>query len=105
MVKYLLSNFSSNMVDKTIRKKYISHHTELTEKEFNELKAGAVAVVRNPAFARLLNVPFCRTFIQLQDKDTVIVVGTNGGKLDYHATSLPPELSLTFEKVTIEAVV
>lgn len=57
MVKYLLSNFSTNMVAEPM---YTAEHTELTEEEFNELKSDAVAVIRNPAFARLLQVPTCK---------------------------------------------
>ena len=51
MVKYLLSNFSTNMVAEP---HYIAFHKELTEDEFNELKADAVAIVSNPSFAHLL---------------------------------------------------
>lgn len=102
MVKYLLSNFSSSMVAEP---KYTSEHTELSEDEFNEQRVGAVAVIRNPAFARLLQVPVCRKYIQLQEGDIALVVGTDGGKLRYDAKSLPPELSLTFEKVEIKGSV
>ncbi len=102
MVKYLLSNFTSSMVDET---RFNAVHTELTEEEFNELKVDAVAVIRNPAFARLLHVPMCRRYIQLKKGDIALVVGTEGGKLNYHARSLPEGLSLTYEKVEIEAIV
>ena len=99
MVKYLLSNFSTNMVAES---EYIAEHTELTEEEFEEEKVDAVAVIRNPAFARLLQVPLCKRFIQLKKDDVALVVGTDGGKLRYDAKSLPPELSLTFEKIEIK---
>ncbi len=100
MVKtYLLSSFSSSMVAEP---NYSAEHTELTEDEFNELKTEAVAVIRNPAFARLLRVPVCRKYIQLREGDIALVVGTDGGKLRYDAKSLPPELSLTFEKIEIK---
>lgn len=99
MVKYLLSNFSTNMVPEP---RYIAEHTELTEDEFNELRVDAVAVVGNPAFARILKVPRCKKFITLKEGDVALVVGTDGGKLDYNATSLPAGLSLTFEKVEIK---
>ena len=99
MVKYLLSNWSSNMVTEP---KYTAEHTELTEDEFNELRVDAVAVVGNPAFARLLQVPRCKKFITLKEGDIALVVGTDGGKLPYNATSLPEGLSLTYEKVEIQ---
>ncbi|WP_458406017.1 hypothetical protein [Methanobrevibacter sp.] len=101
MVKYLLSSFSSNMVAEP---QYNAEHTELTEDEFNEQRVGAVAVIRNPAFARLLHVPVCKKFIQMREGDVALVVGTDGGKLKYNASCLPPELSLTFEKVEIKGV-
>ena len=101
MVKYLLSNFSTNMVDES---EYIAKHKELTEDEFEEEKVGAVAVVRNPAFARLLRVPLCRRFIQLKEGDVALVVGTDGGKLPYNARSLPAGVSLTFEKVIVKPI-
>ena len=100
MVKYLLSNFSPNMVAES---DYTTTHQKLTESEFNELKAGAVAIIRNPAFARLLNVPMCRKFITLKKGDVALIVGTDGGKLDYNATSLPEGLSLTYEKIEVGA--
>ena len=102
MVKYLLSNFSTNMVAEP---RYTACHTELSEDEFNELKVDAVAVIRNPAFARLLKVPICKKFLTLKAGDIALVVGTDGGKLPYNAKSLPEGLSLTYEKVEIEAVV
>ena len=98
MVKYLLSNFSTNMVAES---EYIAEHTELTEEEFEEEKVDAVAVIRNPAFARLLQVPLCKRFIQLKEDDVALVVGTDGGKLPYNAKALPDGVSLTFEKVTV----
>lgn len=99
MVKYLLSNFSSSMVAEP---KYATENTELSEDEFNEQRVGAIAVIRNPAFARLLQVPVCKKYIQLREGDIALVVGTDGGKLRYDAKSLPPELSLTFEKIEIK---
>ena len=102
MVKYLLSNFSTNMVAEP---RYNAVHTELSEEEFNELKVDAVAVIRNPAFARLLKVPMCRRYITLKEGDIALVVGTDGGKLPYNAQGLPHGLSLTYEKVEIEAIV
>lgn len=98
MVKYLLSNFSTNMVAEP---KYTAKHTELTEEKFNELKSDAVAVIRHPGFARLLQVPTCKKYIQLREGDVALVLGTDGGKLPYNATFLPEGLSLTFEKVEI----
>lgn len=102
MVKYLLSNFSTNMVQEP---HYNAVHTELSEEEFNELKVDAVAVIRNPAFARILQVPMCRRYITLREGDVALVVGTEGGKLPYNAKGLPAGLSLTYEKVEIEAIV
>ena len=98
MVKYLLSNFASSMVAEPC---YDAKHTELTEDEFNELKSGAIAVIRNPAFARILQVPVCKKYIQLKEGDIALVVGTDGGKLPYSAKCMPEGLSLTFEKVEI----
>ena len=102
MVKYLLSNFSTNMVDES---RYLAEHTELSEEEFMELKSDAVAIIRNPAFARLLNVPRCPKFITLKEGDMALVVGTTGGKLPYTARGLPEGVSLTYEKVEIKAIV
>lgn len=102
MVKYLLSNFSTNMVAEPC---YNAVHTELSEEEFNELRVNAVAVIRNPAFARLLRVPVCRKYLTLKEGDIALVVGTDGGKLPYNAKCLPDGVSLTFEKVEIEAIV
>lgn len=99
MVKYLLSNFSTNMVPET---RYTTVHQELTEDEFNELKTDAVAVISHPAFARLLHVPRVKKYITLKPGDKALVVGTDGGKLPYHATCLPKGLSLTYELVKIE---
>ena len=99
MATYLLSSISTNMVDDT---DYFAKHTDLTPDEFEELKVGAVAVIRNPAFARILKVPLCKRFITLKEDDVALVVGTSGGKLPYDAKSLPPELSLTFEKIEIK---
>ena len=102
MVKYLLSNFSTNMVAEP---HYIAFHKELTEDEFNELKADAVAIVSNPAFAHLLKVPRCKKYFTLKAGDIALIVGTDGGKLPYNAKCLPDGVSLTFEKVEIEAIV
>ncbi len=98
MVKYLLSNFSFDMI---AEKEYIPKVTEISENEFNHLKNGAVAVIRNPAFARLLNVPLCKKFIQMKEGDIALIVGTDGGKLNYHANSLPEGISLKYTKVEI----
>ncbi len=98
MVKYLLSNFSLDMVDE---KDYTPLVKEISEEEFNNLKSDAIAVVKHPAFARLLHVPMCKQFIQLQKGDMALVVGTDGGKLDYNARFLPEGLSLKYRKVEI----
>ena len=81
--------------------RYTTEHVELSKEEFDELCVDAVAVVGNPAFARLLNVPVCKKFISLKRGDVALIVGTVGGKLPYNATSLPEGLSLTYEKVEI----
>ncbi|WP_458456183.1 hypothetical protein [Methanobrevibacter sp.] len=98
MVKYLLSNFSLDMVDS---KHYKPDVEVISEEEFNNLKEGAIPVMGNPAFARLFNVPCIKSYIKLQKGDVALVVGTDGGKLDYHATSLPDNLSLKYKKVEI----
>lgn len=100
MVNYLLSNFSTDMVAESDCSANIS---EITEEEFNDLKTGAVSIVRHPGFARLLHVPMCKKFIQLYKGDTALIVGTSGGKLDYNATCLPEGLSLKYRKVEIVA--
>ena len=82
--------------------RYTSEHTELTEEQFNEEKVNAVAVIRNPAFARILKVPVCSKYLTLKAGDVALVVGTDGGKLPYHAKGLPAGLSLTYEKVEIK---
>lgn len=99
MVKYLLSNFSTNMVDES---RYVAEHRELSEEEFEKLRIDAVAVIRNPAFARLLKVPACSKYITLREGDVALIIGTTGGKLPYNAKSLPEGVSLTFEKVEIK---
>lgn len=101
MATYLLSSFSTNMVDES---EYFAKHTELTPDKFEELKVEAVAVIRNPAFARILKVPLCKKFITLKEGDVALVVGTSGGKLPYNAKSLPKGLELTYEKVEITKV-
>ena len=101
MVKYLLSHWSTQMVAEPC---YTAKHTELSRDEFEELKVGAVAVIRNPAFARILKVPLCKKFITLKEDDVALVVGTRGGKLPYDAKSLPKGLELTFEKIQIKKV-
>lgn len=98
MTLYLLSNFSLDMV---AEEQSIQKITKLTEEEFNKLRCGAEAVIRNPAFARLLNVPMCKKFIQMKTGDAALVVGTDGGKLNYHANSLPEGISLKYTKVEI----
>lgn len=98
MVKYLLSNFSWDMVDES---EFVPKVMDISEDEFNVLKEDAVAVIRNPAFARLLHVPLCKQFIQMQKGDVALVIGTKGGKLDYNARSLPDGLSLRYRKVEI----
>jgi len=101
MVKYLLSHWSPHMVAEPC---YTAQHTELTEDDFNEQKVDAVAVIRNPAFARILQVPVCSKFLTLKKGDIALVVGTAGGKLPYNAKSLPEGLELTFEKIEIKKV-
>ena len=100
MVKYLLSHWSSNMVPEP---RYTAEHTELSRKEFEELRVDAVAIVGNPAFARLLKVPRCKKFITLRPGDVALIIGTDGGKLPYYwnGPSLPEGLSFTYEKVEI----
>ena len=98
MVKYLLSNFSFDMVEET---EFVPKVTEITEEEFDNLKTDAVAVIRHPAFARLLQVPQCKQFIRMHKGDVALVVGTNGGKLAYNAKTLPDGLSLKYNKIEI----
>ena len=98
MVNYLLSNFSTDMVAETDCSANI---TEISESEFNNLKQEAIAIIRHPAFARILKVPRCKKFIQLHKGDTALIIGTDGGKLDYDAMDVPEGLSLKYRKVEI----
>jgi len=98
MAKYLLSNFSLDMVDEP---GYSPKIHEISKEEFDSLKSDAIAVVKHPGFARLLKVPMCKKFIRLHKGDIALVVGTVGGKLDYNAHSLPDHLSLKYRKVEI----
>ncbi|MBO6274814.1 MAG: hypothetical protein J6M91_04630 [Methanobrevibacter sp.] len=101
MVNYLLSNFSTDMIAESNCSANIS---EISEEEFNKDKQEAVAIIRHPAFARILHVPMCKKFIQLYKGDTAIIIGTDGGKLDYNARELPSDLSLKYRKVEIVEV-
>lgn len=98
MVKYLLSNFSFDMINES---EYVPKVNEISEDEFNTLKEDAVAVIRHPAFAKLLHVPVVKKFIQMKKGDVALVVGTDGGKLPYNAQTLPDGLSLKYSKVEI----
>lgn len=98
MVKYLLSSFNPNMIDSN---RYATKGEEITEEEFNQEKVGAIAVINHPAFARILQVPLVKKYIRLHPGDVALVVGTDGGKLDYQATSLPEGLSLKFNRIEI----
>lgn len=98
MTKYLLSNFSLNMVDSEHYKPDIK---TISEDEFNQEKVGAIPIMGNPAFARIFKVPCMKTYIQLQPGDIALVVGTSGGKLNPRAKSLPPGLSFNYKRVEI----
>ena len=99
MVKYLLSAFNPDMVN---IKEYETRTSELSEEEFNAEKVYAISVIQHPGFARLLNVPRVKKYLDLKIGDELLVVGTKGGKLDYHAKSLPAGLSLRYRKIKIE---
>lgn len=98
MTKYLLSNFSLNMVDSDHYKPDIRC---ISEEEFLEEKQDAIPIMGNPAFARMFKVPCMKTYIQLQPGDVALVVGTTGGKLDIHAKTLPEGLSFNYKRVEI----
>ena len=100
MVKYLLSNFSWDMVEGDVH----VVKNDLTREEFEELRCDAIPIVGHPGIARIIGVPYHSEFITLEEGDTALIVGTDGGKLPYSAKCLPGHLSLKFKQVSIEAI-
>ena len=98
MAKYLLSNFSLNMVESDHYKPDIRC---ISEEEFLEEKQDAIPIMGNPAFARMFKVPCMKSFIQLKKGDVALVVSTDKGKLPFNATCLPEGWNFNYKRVEI----
>ena len=103
MGKFILNGWGWGMPQP---KKGSIEYEDLTKEQFQEEIKDATSCIGNPALARVLKLPYCPGYINLEEGDIAIVIRMNGGRLPAYARTVPEDIDLKFTKVEIkEAIV
>ncbi len=101
MVKYILNGWGWNMPQPS---KGTVTFEDLTKEEFEEEIKGAISCIGNPALARVLELPYSPSYINLQPGDVAIVITMRGGKLPHNASEVPENVHLKFTRTEVATV-
>lgn len=100
MSKYILNGWGWNMPQP---KKGTLHYEDLSEEEFDKEVIGAISCIGNPILARLLELPYNPSYIDLRDGDVALVINLKGGRLPVGCEEFPENVHVKYTKVTLEA--
>lgn len=103
MVKYILNGWGWNMPHP---KKGSTNYEDLTPEEFEKEIEDAISCVGNPILARILELPYNPSYIDLNVGDVAIVINLKGGRLPVGAKEFPSDVEVKYTKVElVEATV
>ena len=99
MSKYILSGWGWGMPQP---KKGDIHYDDLTEEEFCKEIIGAISCIGNPILAKLLELPYNPSYINLQVGDIALVINLRGGRIPVGAEEFPEDVQVKYTKVIIK---
>ena len=102
MVKYVLNGWGWNMPQP---KTGDIHYDDLTEEEFDQEIVGAISCIGNPILARLLELPYNPSYINLEPGDVALVINLSGGRIPIGADEFPNDVRVKYTKVEIKEAV
>lgn len=80
----------------------IIKYDDLTENEFNEEVEGAVSCIGNPILARILELPYNPSYINLDVGDVALVINLRGGRIPVGTTEFPDDVHVKYTRVEIK---
>ena len=98
MVKYILNGWGWNMPHP---KKGSLDYEDLTEEEFDKEVVDAISCIGNPILARVLELPYNPSYINLREGDVALVINLKGGRLQAGAEEFPENVHVKYTKVTM----
>lgn len=102
-MKYILNGWAWNMPH---HKQGSLNYEDLSEEEFYEEIEGAVSSIGNPILAKILQVPYNPSYIDLDVGDVALVINLRGGRLPFGASEFPDDVEVKYTRVElVEATV
>lgn len=99
MVKYILNGWGWNMPHP---KKGSLDYEDLTEEEFDREVVDAISCIGNPILARVLELPYNPSYINLNVGDVALVINMKGGRLPVGAEEFPDDVTVKYTKVIMK---
>lgn len=75
---------------------------DLSEEEFVEETEGAISCIGNPILARLLELPYNPSYINLDVGDVALVINLRGGRIPVGTKEFPDDVTVKYTKVEIK---
>lgn len=98
MAKYILNGWGWFMPQP---KSGDIHYEDLSEEEFDKEVTDAISCIGNPIIARVLELPYNPSRINLNEGDVALVVNLKGGRLPVGSTEIPDDVLVKYTKVEI----
>jgi len=102
MAKYILNGWGWNMPHP---KKGSLDYEDLSEEQFGKEVTDAISCIGNPILARVLELPYNPSYIDLEVGDIALVVNLRGGRLHAGAEEFPEDVTVKYTKVTMKEAV
>ena len=99
MTTFVLNGWGWNMPQP---KKGTIKYEDLTENEFNEAVEGAISCIGNPILARILELPYNPSYINLDVGDVALVINLRGGRIPVGTTEFPDDVNVKYTRVEIK---
>lgn len=99
MSAFILNGWGWNMPHP---KKGTITYEDLTEEEFDREVVGAISCIGNPILARLLELPYNPSYINLDVGDVALVISLKGGRIPVGTTEFPDDVLVKYTKVEIQ---
>ena len=101
MTKFILNGWGWGMPQP---KKGLIAFDDLSEEEFDKEVVGAISCIGNPILARVLELPYNPSYINLKEGDVALVVNLSGGQIPVGAEEFPDNVQVKYTKVEIVEV-
>ena len=98
MTAYVTNSWSWTMAPS----KGVVEYKDLTEDEFDREIVDAIPCIGNPILARLLELPYNPSYINLEPGDVALVINLSGGRIPVGAEEFPDDVRVKYTKVEIK---